>query len=248
MANPLDELTGPVSENGNDVNVIHKQLPVTIGMESLIFELFIFVVGFVPALVMTLCKVNVESIVLVIAWLAGIIPGAVYCIMKINAKNFFQQLQQRIQAQASEIDNYLEQRVVILENVAGLVQKAMELDRDVMTAIAALRSGVNPDAEESRNEMAGKIDAVFTNLVPRLEAYPELRAHEAIASALQQNSYLQKEITAARTLYNDTVNTWNREIYSWPVKQIVAARNGYTTRIPFAASREVKERARAKVF
>ena len=105
MANPLDELTGPVSESGNDVNVIHKQLPVTIGMESLIFELFIFVVGFVPALVMTLCKVNVESVVLVIIWIAGIIPGAIYCIMKINAKNFFQQLQQRIQAQASEIDN-----------------------------------------------------------------------------------------------------------------------------------------------
>ena len=153
MANPLDELTGPVSENGNDVNVIHKQLPVTVGMESIIFELFIFVVGFIPALVMTLCKVKVESGVLVIAWLAGIIPGAIYYIMKINAKNFFQQLQQRIQSQASEIDNYLEQRVVILENVAGLVQKAMELDRDVMTSVAALRSGVSPDAEENRNEI-----------------------------------------------------------------------------------------------
>ena len=247
MANPLDELTGPVSENGNDVNVIHKQLPVTIGMESIIFEIFISVVGFVPALAMTLCKGN-EGIVLIIAWIAGFIPGAIYFIMKINARNFFQQLQQRIQAHASEIDNYLEQRVVILENVAGLVQKAVELDKEVMESVAALRSGISPEAEESRNVMAGKIDAAFTNLVPRLEAYPELRAHEAIARALQENSYLQKEITAARTLYNDTVNTWNREIYCWPVKQIVAARNGYTTRIPFAASREVKERARAKVF
>ncbi|MBP5182608.1 MAG: LemA family protein [Lentisphaeria bacterium] len=247
MANPLDELTDPVSESGNDVNVIHKQLPVTVGFESILFELFIYCVGFVPALVMTLAKADVETPVLAGAWVAGIIPGAVYFLLKIQAKNFFLQLQQRLQSQASEIDNYLEQRVVILENVAGLVSKAVDLDKEVMTRVAALRSGLGSDGTD-RSEFAGKIDAAFTNLVPRLEAYPELKAHEAISEALRQNSYLQKEITAARTLYNDTVNTWNREIYSWPVKQIVAARANYTTRIPFAASREVKERARAKVF
>lgn len=248
MANPLDELTGPVSETGNDVNVIHKQLPVTVGIESILFEIFIFCIGFVPALIVTLGKIKMEGLYLVLLWCAGFLPGVIYWIMKINAGNFFQQLQQRIQLQASEIDNYLEQRVVILENVAALVQKAVDLDKEVMTSVAALRSGINAHSEESRNELAGNIDIAFSTLVPRMEAYPELKAHEAIASALQQNSYLQKEITAARTLYNDTVNTWNREVYSWPVRQIVAARNHYTTRIPFAASREIKERARAKVF
>ena len=31
MANELDELTGPVSEKGNDINVIHKQIHVKVG-------------------------------------------------------------------------------------------------------------------------------------------------------------------------------------------------------------------------
>lgn len=248
MANPLDELTGPVSETGNDVNVIHKQLPVTVGFESILFEIFIFCIGFAPALIVTLAKIRMENIYLILLWCAGVLPGVIYYVMKIHAKNFFQQLQQRIQLQASEIDNYLEQRVVILENVAGLVQKAVDLDKDVMIKVAALRSGIDSHSEEGRNEFAGNIDIAFSTLVPRMEAYPELKAHEAIASAMQQNSYLQKEITAARTLYNDTINTWNREVYCWPVKQIVAARNHYTTRIPFAASKEIKERARAKVF
>jgi ATP phosphoribosyltransferase len=44
---------------------------------------------------------------------------------------------------------------------------------------------------------------------------------------MQQNMYLQREITAARELYNDTINTWNRDIFDWPTKQIVAAKNGY---------------------
>jgi len=80
------------------------------------------------------------------------------------------------------------------------------------------------------------------------EAYPDLKAHAAIADALRQNSYLQKEITAARTLYNDTVARWNQDIFAWPTKQIVAARNGYTTRIPFTASAQVKEAARGTFF
>jgi LemA protein len=75
-----------------------------------------------------------------------------------------------------------------------------------------------------------------------------LKAHAAIADAMQQNSYLQKEITAARALYNDTVNQWNRDIFDWPTKMIVAAKEGYTTRIPFTASAEVKERAREVFF
>ena len=247
MANQLDELTGPVNQQGRDVNVIEKQLPVTVGFGSTIFEIVIFLIGFVPALVLTLVGKS-ETGVLVGAWCAGILPGGIYWILKMQARNFFQQLQQRIQAQASEIDNYLEQRVVILENVAGLVQKATELDKDVMASVAAFRGGCGNLNENSRSEIAGRIDQTFRSLVPHVEAYPELKAHQAIADAMRQNSYLQKEITAARTLYNDTVATWNREVFAWPVKQIVAARAGYTTRIPFSTSSEIKAQARSKMF
>jgi LemA protein len=41
---------------------------------------------------------------------------------------------------------------------------------------------------------------------------------------------------------------WNQDIFDWPVKQIVAARAGYTTRIPFTASKAIKEQARGTFF
>jgi LemA protein len=81
-----------------------------------------------------------------------------------------------------------------------------------------------------------------------VENYPELKAQENIAEAMRQNTYLQKEITAARTLYNDTVTRWNQDIFDWPTKQIVAARAGYTTRIPFTASAATKSAARENFF
>lgn len=222
MANELDEITGSVNAQGRDVNVIEKQIPVKIGIGSVVFE--------------------------VLLWVLGILPGVVFLFMKINARNYFRKLEQKIQADASQIDNYLEQRVLILQNVAPLVEKAIDLDKDVMKSVAAYRGGSAPHSDRERNAVSGQLDRAFGRLLPQVEAYPELKAHSAIADAMRQNSYLQKEITAARALYNDTVNIWNTDVFSWPTKMIVAARAGYTTRIPFTASAETKARARETFF
>jgi LemA protein len=222
MANDLDEVTGPVNKEGRDVNVIEKQLPVKVGKGSVAFE--------------------------VILWCLGIIPGLIFLFMKINAGSYLRGLQQKIQHDASQIDNYLEQRVVILQNAAGIVDKAVKLDQETMTTIAAYRSGHQIGSDADRNQVAQDVDNVSSKINVAFENYPDLKAHAELADALQQNSYLQKEITAAREVYNDTVNQWNRDINAWPTKMIVAAKAGYTTRIPFTTTAEFKEQARAKFF
>ncbi len=219
MANELDELTGNVNDSGRDVNVIDKQLEVHVGVGSIVFE--------------------------VLLWVLGIIPGIVFLFMKINAGNYLSKLQQKIQHDASQIDNYLEQRVVILQNVAKLLDKAIDLDKSTFSEIASLRSGNTPD---SLNNMANKVADVNAKINVVVENYPDLKAHQEIIDAMQQNAYLQKEITAAREAYNDTIHQWNTEIYSWPTKMIVAARRHYTTRIPFTADSETKAKAKDVFF
>ncbi|MBQ8718341.1 MAG: LemA family protein, partial [Clostridia bacterium] len=99
MANQLDEFdTAHVRAEGLDTHVIAKRLPVTVGVGSTVFEILL--------------------------WVLGIIPGLVFLFMKIKAKNYFQQLEQKLQHNASQIDNYLEQRVVVLQNCARLLDKA----------------------------------------------------------------------------------------------------------------------------
>lgn len=219
MANQLDELGTENRPEGLDTHVIAKKLPVKVGVGSTIFE--------------------------VLLWILGIIPGVVFLFKKIKAKNYFQQLEQKIQRNASQIDNYLEQRVMILQNCARLVDKAIDLDKTTFEAIAKYRSGAS---DEERNEVAGRIDTASRSLNVAFENYPDLKAHSEIADAMQQNMYLQREITAARELYNDTINAWNRDIFAWPTKMIVAARSGYTTRIPFIASEEIKQQAKSVFF
>ena len=221
MANMLDELNDHVATEGRDVGVIKKQIPVKVGVGSLIFEILL--------------------------WVLLIIPGIVFTVMKIKAKNYFQQLEQKLQHNASQIDNYLEQRVMVLQNCARLLDKAIDLDKTTFENIAKYRSG-SAATDDDRNAVAGELDKVSRSVNIAFENYPDLKAHKEIADAMQQNMYLQREITAARELYNDTVNAWNRDIFAWPTKQIVAARAGYTTRIPFAASEEIKVAARSVFF
>lgn len=221
MANQLDETNFVVNEEGRDVHVINKQLPVKVGVGSTIFEVLLWIL---------------------------IIPGLIFLFMKIKARNYFDRLQQKIQSDASTIDNYLEQRVMILQNVVGIVEKAIDLDKDTFTKIAAYRSGRNVDNETVRNEVSNQVDTIYGQISVAFENYPDLKAHAAIADAMQQNNYLQREITAARQLYNDSVERWNQDIQVWPTKKIVAARAGFTTRIPFTASKAIKEQARAKFF
>lgn len=221
MANQLDEMTGPVNEEGKDINVIQKQIPVKVGVGSTIFE--------------------------VILWCLCIIPGVVFLIKKINAAKYLRQLEQKIQHNASQIDNYLEQRVVILQNCAKLLDKAIDLDKTTFSEIAKYRSG-NVADDAARNELSGALDGVSRKINIAFENYPDLKAHQEIADAMQQNSYLQREITAARDVYNDSVYQWNKAIQEWPTKMIVAAKQGYTTRIPFTASKEIKDKARDVFF
>ena len=220
MAYQLDELsTQDIRDEGLDTHVIARKIPVTVGKGSLVFEILL--------------------------WVLGIIPGIIFTIRKVKAGNYFDQLQQKIQHDASQIDNYLEQRVVVLQNCARLLDKAIDLDKSVYENIAKYRSGIGEDA---RNDASAAIDVAANNIRIAFENYPDLQAHKEISDAMRQNMYLQREITAARELYNDTVNRWNRDIFKWPANQIVAAKRGYTTRIPFIASSEIKQQARSTFF
>lgn len=223
MANELDETKDPISEEGRDVNVIQKQL----GVELSGWEKF--------------CQVGVW-------FLPPVIGGLVYLSRKNKARAYFGQLQQKIQAAASSIDNYMEQRVQILSNAAKLLDKAVDLDKTVLTEVAAYRGGTNPSNDAARNEVQGKLDGLARSINVAFEAYPDIKSHQEIADCLQQNAYLQKEITAARELYNDAVLEWNEAIYQPLAKKAVAVEKKYTTRIPFTASKEIKDQARSVFF
>ena len=57
MANELDELTGPINEKGQDVNVIHKQIEVKVGWGSTFFQVLLFILGIIPGIIFLCLKI-----------------------------------------------------------------------------------------------------------------------------------------------------------------------------------------------
>lgn len=118
--------------------MIDRQLPIEIGFGSTLFEFALWVA--IPVLVILFVLVmgpalDNPMLVALLGCLLGILPGVIFIFMIILARNYFQQLEQRIQAEASNIDNFIEQRVQILQNVAGILDRAIELDKDVMKSV-----------------------------------------------------------------------------------------------------------------
>lgn len=221
MANQLDETDMSTVSQGQDTHVIAKKIPVELD--------------------------GMDRFVNVAVWFIFIIGGVVYQFKKAHALTYFQQLEQKIQHDASTIDNYQRQRVTILTNTAKLVDKAVQLDKETFADIAKYRSG-NALSDEDRNELATKINNAEHAINVAVEAYPDLKAHQEIADAIQQNSYLQQEVTAAREVYNDEVNRWNSQIFERWAKKYAAAKAGFTTRIPFAVASDVKQQSDEGVF
>ena len=191
--------------------------------------------------------VDAEFLPNLLAGLAALIPFALLFWRKKTTVSHFQALLQKINGLASEIDNYIDQQIDILKNVAPLVEKSVELDKDVMKSVAAFRGGVDI-TNENRNAVASQVNATYRALVPHMEAYPDLKAHAVIAEAMQKAEHLRKEITAARTLYNDRVTQWNREVFEWPIKRMVAAQEHYRTLVPFAIDAGRKDGAHQVFF
>lgn len=221
MANELDEKTGPVNEKGQDVHVIDKQLEPKIGAGTITFIVFLFILGIIPGLI----------------WLA----------VKASRQSYLDGLQQKIQHNASQIDNYLVQKGDILRNASDLLGQAINIDKSVFLDIAKARSGADINGNELSKKNA-QVEQISKKVQVAFEQYPNLKSHEALADCMQQNSYLTKEITAARDLYNDTVLEWNQAIFKWPTNKYIASKKHWTTRIPFTASAEQKAAANERYF
>ena len=155
---------------------------------------------------------------------------------------------QKIQHDASLVGNYYQKKLAIIQDLVKIVDKSIDFDKSTYETIAAYRGGSTPQSGAQLNEYAQNVDKLSRNINIALENYPNLESHRHIEDLMQQVKYLNSEIVAAREVYNDSVYMWNRMVYRWPTMMIVAAKNGYTTMIPFTADADVIERASGSVL
>lgn len=173
-------------------------------------------------------------------WVLGLlIFSAIYFLVKRNA---YLKQQNYINESASTIDVQLAKRSDTLVKLYDVVQSHKQFEKDTFSEIARLRTFRSSSnlTSAQRTELEGLNNSVFGRLMAVSENYPELKASESYKTLTEQIVYLEREVAAARRLYNTNVTQFNASIFAWP-GSVVAATLGLSTFGLFAASTQQRQ-------
>jgi LemA protein len=136
------------------------------------------------------------------------------------------------QAALSSIEIQLRKRYDLIPNVLSIAKEYMEHEKTTFEQITKLRTKAmnNSDAEDASTVEKlfsddAKLSGMMGKLMVSMEAYPELRAVEAMKDAMTSYQDVEDNIAAARRFYNSAVNELKNAVDIFPSSIIANAIN-----------------------
>ncbi|XQP54882.1 MAG: LemA family protein [Mycoplasmoidaceae bacterium] len=176
----------------------------------------------------------------------GLVIFIIFCILTIGLlaiylpvkKNYFNRKQMQINQAASGIEVQLAQRRDTLVKLVDATKSSMKFEQDLLKDVVNLR-GMNIN-KSNAVEANDKIERGFGRLLAVFERYPEVKSIQTVQNLMSSADYQEREIAAARRLYNSEVTAFNQEIFTWPAC-IPATSLKLTTFALFAATETQKQ-------
>ena len=140
----------------------------------------------------------------IVGWVVGIYNSLV-------------RLRNNIKKSWGNIDVLLKQRSDELPKLIASVKGYMKHEKGVLTEITNARSALMkaksmPEKAKADNQITGALKTLFAVA----ENYPQLKANENFMHLQQRISGLENELADRREFYNDSCNTFNIRIESFP--------------------------------
>ncbi|MCQ3914316.1 MAG: LemA family protein [Mycoplasmoidaceae bacterium] len=150
----------------------------------------------------------------------GLILFVIFCILTVGLlaiylpvkKNYFNRKQMQINQAASGIEVQLAQRRDTLVKLVDATKSSMKFEQSLLKDVVSLRSmAIDKSNAVEANE---KIERGFGRLLVVFEKYPEVRSIQTVQNLMSNADYQEREIAAARRLYNSEVTAFNQEIFT----------------------------------
>ncbi|WP_297335024.1 LemA family protein [Algoriphagus sp.] len=123
------------------------------------------------------------------------------------------------------IEIYLKKRFDLLPNLAAMVKKHMEHEKEILLKVTELRSQVEQAIDEKEKiEASNQMTKVLGGLNIAIENYPELKADKQFLHLQYEVSEMEDQISAARRAYNASVTRYNNQIQLFPSNLIADIR------------------------
>lgn len=150
-----------------------------------------------------------------------------------------------VKAAWSQVENVYQRRADLIPNLVATVKGYAEHESSALEAVVNARAKatqvtVNPDQLTEENiakfqSAQGELGNAIGRLLVSVEAYPELKANENFLALQSQLEGTENRISTERMKYNETAQSYNTMIRSFP-QNILASMFGFGTKGYFKAS------------
>lgn len=161
---------------------------------------------------MTTGKRNLLIAVIVALALAGFL----YSFLK-GTYNQFVTLEESVKSSWAQVENQLQRRYDLIPNLVETVKGFAKQEKDVLIEVTNARARVGgattvPDKISANNELSGAL----SRLLVVVEQYPDLKSNQNFLRLQDELAGTENRIAVERRRYNETVQTYNVAIRSFP--------------------------------
>jgi len=161
---------------------------------------------------MTSGKRNLLIAVVIILVLAG----SLYSFFK-GTYNQFVALDEAVKSSWAQVENQLQRRYDLIPNLVETVKGYAKQEKDVLVEVTNARARVGgastvPEKIEANNQLSGAL----SRLLVVVERYPDLKSNQNFLRLQDELAGTENRISVERRRYNETVQTYNVAIRSFP--------------------------------
>ena len=125
-------------------------------------------------------------------------------------------LQEAVQAKWAQVDNQLQRRFDLFENLVGTVKGIADQEKEIFLGVAeARKSYFQADSMAGKARAAGGFESALSRLLVLRETYPDLKSNQSFLTLQAQVEGTENRLSVERKRYNESVqglNTYCRKI------------------------------------
>ncbi|MEY2476101.1 MAG: LemA protein [Actinomycetota bacterium] len=144
-------------------------------------------------------------------------------------------LRNRIESAWSQIDVQLQRRYDLIPNLIETVKGYAAHEKGVFESVTQARANaINAQGPAEQAQAENMVTGALKSLFAVAEAYPDLKANQNFALLQEELSGTEGKIAYARQFYNDSVQSYNTKIQTFP-SNLIAGPFGFKEREYFEA-------------
>lgn len=136
-------------------------------------------------------------------------------------------MQESVTSAWSQVENQYQRRSDLIPNLVKTVQGAADFEKSVLTEVTDARSRVgqmklsaedlsDPQKFEQFQKAQDQLSSALSRLLVVSENYPQLKTNESFLQLQSQLEGTENRISVERRRFNETVQTYNTEVRSFP--------------------------------